>query len=80
MTMTAKHFRNLVDAERLSQIRQWGDQKHDPDVWANIAGEEMGEICKAVNQGLPDHELLKEIVQLSAVLQAWVTSRDWEVE
>ena len=29
------------------------------------------EVAKAINECLPDHELLPDIVQLAALLQAW---------
>ena len=70
-------FHLKVNTERQLQDIQWGHQVHQRHKWFIIAAEEVGEICEAVDLNKPDTEITTELIQLSAVLQAWVTSRDW---
>ena len=58
------------------QDEKWKKQCHTDDKWAVIALEELGEVAEAVLEG-NDAEMLAEIVQVIAVLENWVTSRDW---
>ena len=76
MKITKKAFYDLIAIERNRQDEKWGEQHHSNDKWTAIATEELGEIAKA---GLEDDDvaLLQEIVQLAAVLENWVTSRDF---
>lgn len=56
----------LVRRERLRQDAQWGVQDHDPERWALILQEEVGEVAKAALEG-GGREYLAEMVQVAAV-------------
>ena len=60
-----------VLAERERQDGLWGDQSNHSDAWWNvIAGEENGEVARAVyEQNVPQAYL--EIIQACAVYMAW---------
>tara|TARA_Y100000310_G_scaffold70845_1_gene66603 strand:+ start:5999 stop:6247 length:249 start_codon:yes stop_codon:yes gene_type:complete len=60
-----------VLAERERQDGLWGDQSNHSDAWWNvIAGEENGEVARAVyEQNVPQAYL--EIIQACAVYFAW---------
>ena len=77
MEITTKAFFDLAQIERQAQDKKWGEQQHSDEKWCNICMEELGEIAKAVIENQPDSRLLAEIVQLTALLQAWTTSKDW---
>ena len=70
-------FHQKVNTERQLQDIQWGHQVHERHKWFIIIAEELGEICEAVDLNKPDTEITAELIQLSAVLQAWITSHDW---
>lgn len=76
MKITKEAFNNLIQIEREAQDEKWGEQHHSDEKWLAIAVEEFGEIAEAVLEG-NEEGLLEEIVQLAAVLQNWVTSRDF---
>ena len=60
-----------VLAERERQDRLWGDQSNHSDAWWNvIAGEENGEVARAVYEQNVPHAYL-EIIQACAVYFAW---------
>lgn len=40
--------RGMIDVERDCQDAKWGMQRHSPEKWAAVLGEEVGEVCKAV--------------------------------
>jgi len=69
-------FNNLIEIERNAQDEKWGEQKHSDEKWLAILLEELGEAAKSVLEK-NNAELLEEVVQVGAVLQNWVTSRDW---
>lgn len=79
MKITKERFHDLIQIEREAQDEKWGEQRHSDEKWLAIAVEEFGEIAKAILEG-NEEELLEEIVQLAAVLQNWVTSRDFFFE
>ena len=70
-------FIDVMAKERKLQDEQWGPQNHHRMKWYLIAAEEAGEIADAVDSDETDIKLIPELIQLSAVLQAWVTSHDW---
>ena len=74
---TSDDFQGRVNTERQLQDIQWGYQVHSRHKWFLILAEEVGEVSEALDQKKPDTEITTELIQLSAVLQAWVTSRDW---
>ena len=76
MKIEKKAFYDLIEMERNAQDAKWGEQHHRDEKWATIALEELGEAGKAVLKK-DDVNLLVEIVQVVAVLENWVTSRDW---
>jgi NTP pyrophosphatase (non-canonical NTP hydrolase) len=63
-------------AERLRQLRKWGDQSHTDDRWAVIEGEEFGEVCRAIFEGDNIEHLREELVQVAAVAVAWIEDID----
>ena len=66
---------NMLDAvfaERKRQDEKWGSQRHLPnDTWNRILGEEVGEVCKALNDNEPVENLRAELIQVAAVAVAW---------
>lgn len=64
---------NDFTAERDRQDRKWGDQSHLPDLmWMAILMEEVGEAAKEIIDGRPDNNLEEELVQVGAVVTAWL--------
>ena len=70
------NFYNLIQLERDAQEKKWGPQHHSNERWLAITVEEVGEVSEAF-QEKGDTEFLKEITQVAAVLENWVTSRAW---
>jgi NTP pyrophosphatase (non-canonical NTP hydrolase) len=68
-------FRSIA-LERKRQDDKWGIQNHDPLVWFAIAGEEFGEVAKALVQRESVQMLRAELVQLAAVVVAFIESLD----
>ena len=79
MKITKEAFNNLIEIEREAQDKKWGEQHHSDEKWLAIILEELGEAAKAVLEE-DDEALLEEVVQVAAVLQNWVTSRDFSFE
>lgn len=69
-----------VSEERDRQDRKWGEQKHAPDRWCLILGEEVGEVNKAVLEyrfsgtGLKDYR--DELIQVAAICVAAIECLD----
>ena len=76
MKITKEAFHDLIQIERNAQDAKWGEQNHSNEKWLAIAVEEVGEIAESTLEN-DEVNLLAEIVQLAAVLQNWVTARDW---
>jgi len=76
LKITKEAFYDLIQMERNAQDEKWSEQNHSEERGLAITLEELGEVAKADNEG-NEVGLLKEIVQVAAVLQNWVTSRDW---
>lgn len=76
MKITKDAFNNLIQMERNDQDEKWGEQRHTDEKWLTILLEEIGEAAKAVLEE-NDEALLVEVVQVAAVLENWVTSRDF---
>ncbi|MDE0401287.1 MAG: hypothetical protein OXL96_26110 [Candidatus Poribacteria bacterium] len=76
MKITKEGFNNLIQIEREAQDEKWGEQRHSDEKWLAILLEELGEVSVAV---LEKNEagLLEETVQVAAVLQSWITSRNF---
>lgn len=60
-----------IDAERLRQNAQWGEQNHADGMWSLILGEEVGEVCEAALHGDVE-SLLAELTQVAAVAIQWM--------
>lgn len=76
MKITKDAFNHLIQLERNDQDEKWGEQRHSDEKWLTILLEEIGEAAKAVLEE-NDEALLVEVVQVAAVLENWVTSRDF---
>lgn len=76
MEITKKAFNDLIQIERNNQDKKWGPQHHNDEKWLTILMEEVGEAAKAVLEK-DEVSLFQEVVQIGAVLEAWVTSRDF---
>lgn len=67
-----------IKAERESQDKKWGVQRHHPYLWNTILGEEVGEINKAsldfFNGEGTIAELEAEVIQTAAVCVAYLES------
>ena len=77
ITITKDAFNDLIQLERNAQDEKWGEQRHSDEKWLTILLEEIGEAAKAVLEE-NDEALLVEVVQVAAVLENWVTSRDFD--
>lgn len=60
-----------VDRERERQIALFTDAIHSHDKMLGILGEEVGEVCKAVNE-YDLANLEEELVQVAAVAVKWL--------
>ena len=76
MKITKEAFNDLIQIERNAQDEKWGNQNHSDEKWLVILLEELGEVSQAVLEN-DDSALLEETVQVAAVLENWVTSRNW---
>ena len=76
MKITKAAFNDLIQLERNAQDAKWGEQHHSDEKWLTILLEELGEAAKAVLEE-NDGALLAEAVQVAAVLENWVTSRNF---
>ena len=61
--------------ERIFQDERWGIQRHLPDHWMIILGEEFGEACAAALEE-DYNEYRKELIQVAAVAFAAIESYD----
>ena len=77
MKITKETFNNLIQTERNAQDEKWGEQRHSDEKWLTILLEELGEAAEAVLEN-NDEALLVEVVQVAAVLENWVTSREFD--
>ncbi len=71
--MTKNDIISLVLDERARQDNKWGEQNHDIYKWLAILGEEVGEANKAALDD-DQHELIQELIQISAVSVAMIES------
>ena len=69
-------FQDMTDIERQYQVKKWGVQHHTDEKWGMILLEEVGELAKAVLEK-NESNILTEMVQVAAVLETWVTSREF---
>ena len=76
MKITKEALNDLIQMERNAQDEIWGEQRHTDEKWITILLEELGEAAEAVLEK-NDVALLVEVVQVAAVLENWVTSRDF---
>lgn len=69
-----------VEHEREKQIRKWGVQEHDPQMWLAILGEEYGEVSKEIAEMhvkvFNTSAYRKELLQTAAVALAAVQCLD----
>lgn len=74
VTTTTSVLREVM-LERAKQDAQWGVQRHSPQGWLPILGEEFGEVCRAVcEEGVENYR--EELIQTAAVCVAMVESFD----
>lgn len=75
-----KQIFDEIAAERARQDAKWGKQNHSNATWALIAGEELGEVAQAILHdvfgGKAAGTLRQELVQLGAVVVAWLECLD----
>src|SRR5579872_2792286 len=80
-------FRDVIDErDRQDMLKRQGKFKFscaDPDCHefndlyrCSILGEEMGEVCRAVNEDEPQVRLREELIQVIAVATAWIEHID----
>lgn len=74
-----------VRKERERQQSLWGTQNHHPFKWLSILGEEVGEVCQAVNNAFAETDELptdryadyrKELIEVAAVAIQMVEGYD----
>ena len=68
--MKSSEFYQLVEMERERQRSLWGDQSHPDYTWLAILMEEVGEAVKCLNENQNPQD---ELIQIAAVVEAWVT-------
>ena len=65
-----------IHEERLCQDKKWGEQNHDDKTWLAILMEEVGEVAMTIldskEKGHPDFLRNKELIQVAAVVVAWM--------
>lgn len=54
-----------VGRERAAQDRKWGKGPHPIEDLPRVLGEEVGEVCRAINDGDPKN-LREELIQVAA--------------
>lgn len=70
-----------IHEERERQLAKWGVQHHSHLEWLGILVEEVGEVAKAIvqgyidNEGARDQQIIKEVIQLTAVGMAWLEDK-----
>ena len=66
-----------IEAEIIKQHEEYGSC-NDQWKWLGVAGEEFGEISRAVVRGgvLEKHDLRTELIQLTAILLRWIGQHD----
>lgn len=69
---------NDILVERQRQLAKWGDQRHSFPVWLQILLEELGEACQVDLESPTDSDIRKELVQVAAVVVAWIIDIDRE--
>jgi hypothetical protein len=63
--------------ERVRQNNKWGVQRHEDGRWLSILGEEFGEVCQALQDGMISQKETDannkyiELIQVAAVAMAW---------
>lgn len=62
----------MVRDERQRQLAKWGEQNHDDLPWLAILTEEFGEVGKAIVEGADQDKIKEELVQVGAVVFAWL--------
>jgi NTP pyrophosphatase (non-canonical NTP hydrolase) len=60
-----------IREERTRQDSRWGRQEHGGLYWLAIAGEEFGEVARALVEG-DEEQVSRELIQLAAVVVAWL--------
>jgi hypothetical protein len=72
MTTPASIYQAIIN-ERYQQDRKWGIQNHLDTTWASILVEEVGEVCKSINDtGYAD---TNELIQVAAVVVSWLENK-----
>lgn len=61
-----------IRQERKKQRTKWGEQNHGDLYWLAILMEEVGEAAQAIIQEKAYDEVEKEMVQIGAVVVAWL--------
>ena len=65
-----------IKEERKRQDEKWGPSSHHPMEWSSILMEEVGEVSKEVNDytfnSKDSTEMKKELIQVAAVVVAWL--------
>lgn len=66
---------NLIklNSEHQRQIDKFGIQNHKPDRWVVILMEEVGEVCRAIQDG---HGYEDELIQVAAVAMTALENYD----
>lgn len=72
--MTRQEIFQQIDEHRKFQDAKYGEENkaNTPYRWLTIAGEELGEVAKAILDGEPKENLKRELIQLAAVCVQWL--------
>lgn len=70
--MNQQQVMQLIVDERARQDAKWGEQNHDDPTWYLILQEEGGEVAKAILERQQMEYLKEELVQMGAVIVAWL--------
>lgn len=71
---------NAIECERARQDEKWGKAVHADLYWLGILTEEVGEVAKALIEGLEpfeeivieDEQMVAEVIRVAAVAVAWL--------
>lgn len=73
LTHISNEVARKLNEERAKQKTKFGHEPFaTPEAFIRIAGEEFGEICRAVNQGSNYESVIKETLHLAAVCIAFL--------
>ena len=78
--MKPEKINSLIKLERERQDRlfpEWQLEHKPNEIWCNLAMEELGKIAKNINE---EESPIVEMIQLTALMLAWLEVFEWKKE